>query len=279
MKSNLKTNPTNPYRMRTAVMNQCGRSLRKFAIAPPSAFRALLICMLLCCLQTVMADNHDVGMLSYQLSSANDTATVVGFTQSLTEGTALEVPQTINVNGTTYTVTALNANCLSTENGCPLLGSITLPSTVKTIGENAFKGQSMLTSVNFPYVETITGGAFSGCTSLKEATLGIYTTVIGTNKNYAIFDNDVPLDKLTLTRAETDKSTNDKDDVKGIIFQSLTNLKELHLPALKTLNWRGDFNNYKALTTIDAPLLENIPSETFISCDELDSVYLLSLRK
>lgn len=168
-----------------------------------------------------MADNYDVGMLSYQLSSANDTATVVGFTQSLTEGTALEVPQTINVNGTTYTVTALNANCLSTENGCPLLGSITLPSTVKTIGENAFKGQSKLTSVNFPDVETIVGGAFSGCTSLKEASLGIYSTVKGQDNNKFIFDNNVPLEKLTLSRAETDKSTNDKDDVKGIIFQSL----------------------------------------------------------
>lgn len=40
-------------------MNLCGRTLRKFAIALPSAFRALFICMLLCCLQTVMADNHD----------------------------------------------------------------------------------------------------------------------------------------------------------------------------------------------------------------------------
>lgn len=35
MMSNLKTNPTNPYRTRTAVMNLCGGSLRKFAITPP----------------------------------------------------------------------------------------------------------------------------------------------------------------------------------------------------------------------------------------------------
>lgn len=35
MMRNLKTHPTNPYRTRTAVMNLCGRSLRKFAITPP----------------------------------------------------------------------------------------------------------------------------------------------------------------------------------------------------------------------------------------------------
>ena len=237
--------------------------------------------MLFITLGTPADDYKEVGQLRYQCNSDDNTATLVqvSSTSTLSEGAALTIPKTIDVDGTTYTVTALNANCLSTENGCPLLGSITLPSTVKTIGENAFKGQSKLTSVNFPDVETIVGGAFSGCTSLKEASLGIYSTVKGQDNNKFIFDNNVPLEKLTLSRAETDKSTNDKDDVKGIIFQSLTNLKELYLPALKTLNWRGDFNNYKALTTIDAPLLENIPSETFISCDELDSVYLPGVKE
>ncbi len=239
--------------------------------------------MLFITLGTRADDYKEVGHLGYLCNSDNKTATLVTASVNnvpkLTEGAALTIPETIDVDGTIYTVTALYANCLSTSAGCPLLSSITLPSTVKTIGENAFKGQSMLTSVNFPDVETIVGGAFSGCTSLKEAYLGIYTTVNSTDGYFSIFDNDVPLDKLTLSRAETDKSIHDKDDVKGIIFQSLTNLKELHLPALKTLKWRGDFNNYKALTTIDAPLLENIPSETFISCDELDSVYLPGVKE
>ena len=249
--------------------------------APPSCLRILLVCaMLFITLGTRADDYKEVGQLRYQCNSDNKTATLVqvSSTSKPAEGTALIIPETIDVDGTTYTVTALNANCLSTENGCPLLGSITLPSTVKTIGENAFKGQTMLTSVNFPYVETIAGGAFSGCTSLKEAYLGIYTTVTGQDNKF-IFDTDGPLEKLTLSRAETDKSINDNDDVKGFDFPPLTNLKELHLPALKTLIWRGDFDNYKALTTIDAPLLENIPSQTFISCDELDSVYLPSVKE
>lgn len=267
------------YHSPAAKARHCSKGFTQFA--PPSCLRVLLVCaMLFITLGTRADDYKEVGQLRYQCNSDNKTATLfnVSSTSKPAEGAALTIPETIVVDGTTYTVTALNANCLSTENGCPLLGSITLPSTVKTIGENAFKGQSKLTSVNFPDVETITGGAFSGCTSLKEATLGIYSTVKGQDNKF-IFDNDVPLEKLTLSRAETDKSTNDKDDVKGIIFQSLTNLKELHLPALKTLIWRGDFNNYKALTTIDAPLLENIPSQTFISCDELDSVYLPSVKE
>ena len=249
--------------------------------APPSCLRILLVCaMLFITLGTRADDYKEVGHLGYLCNSEEKTATLVqvSSTSKPAEGAALTIPETIDVDGTTYTVTALNANCLSTSAGCPLLSSITLPSTVKTIGANAFKGQSKLTSVNFPDIETIGEGAFAGCTSLKEAYLGIYTTVKSTDGYFSIFDNDVPLDKLTLSRAETDKSIHDKDDVKGVIFQYLTNLKELHLPALKTLKWSGAFNNYKALTTIDAPLLENIKTGTFSNCNNLDSVYLPSVK-
>ncbi len=242
-----------------------------------------MVCaMLFITLGTRADDYKEVGHLGYLCNSDNKTATLVTASVNdvpkLTEGAALTIPETIEVGGTTYTVTTLYASCLSTSAGCPLLKSITLPSTVKTIGENAFKGQSMLTSVNFPDVETIGEGAFAGCTSLKEALLGIYTTVKSTDGYFSIFDNDVPLETLTLSRAETDKSIHDKDDVKGVIFQYLTNLKELHLPALKTLKWSGAFNNYKALTTIDAPLLENIKTGTFTNCNNLDSVYLPSVK-
>ena len=283
MMSNLKTNPTNPYRTRTAVMNLCGKSLRKFAITPPSAIRALLICMLLCCLQTVMADNHDVGMLRYQLSSTNDTATVVGFTSSLTEGTALEVPQTIEVDGTTYTVTALADNCLNvTDKKCPLLASVTLPTTVKYIGKYAFRGQSKLTSVSFPDVDVIHTGAFYGCTSLKEALLGMTTTVVekeGDTYLY-MFSDDVPLTKLTLSRAKTDKANSDKASTVGVFinFAVLKQLKELHLPEFTQLKYQGNFYGAKALEVFDAPKLENVKTSTFDGCTSLKRLILPSVK-
>lgn len=126
--------------------------------APPSCLRILLVCAMLFITLGTRASSSgykEVGHLGYLYDSDNKTATLVtakvNDVPKLTEGAELTIPEKIDVDGTTYTVTALNANCLSTENGCPLLGSITLPSTVKTIGENAFKGQSKLTSVNFPY--------------------------------------------------------------------------------------------------------------------------------
>lgn len=281
--SNLKTNPTNPYRTRTAVMNLCGGSLRKFAITPPSAFRALLICMLLCCLQTVMADNHDVGMLSYQLSTTDKAASVVGFTSSLTEGTALEVPQSIEVDCTTYTVTALADNCLNvTDKSCPLLASVTLPTTVKYIGKYAFRGQSKLTSVSFPDVDVIHTGAFYGCTSLKEALLGMTTTVVEKegDKYLSVFSDDVPLTKLTLSRAKTDKGIRDNASTVGIYinFAVLKQLKELHLPEFTQLKYQGNFYGAKALEVFDAPKLENVKTSTFGGCTSLKRLILPSVK-
>ena len=283
MMSNLKTNLINPYRTRTAVMNLCGRSLRKFVIAPPSAFRALLICMLLCCLQTAMADNHDVGMLSYQLSTTDKTATVVGFTSSLTEGTTLEVPQTIDVDGTTYTVTALADNCLNvTDNKCPLLASVTLPTTVKNIGKYAFRGQSKLTSVSFPDVDVIHTGAFYGCTSLTEALLGMTTTVIEKEgDNYlSVFSGDVPLTKLTLSRAKMDKASDGEASTVGIFidFEVLKQLKELHLPEFTHLNFEKNFYGAKALEVFDAPKLENVKTQSFDGCTSLKQLFLPSVK-
>lgn len=230
-----------------------------------------------------MADNHDVGMLSYQLSSANDTATVVGFTSSLTEGTALEVPQTIDVDGTTYTVTALADNCLNvTDKSCPLLASVTLPTTVKYIGKYAFRGQSKLTSVNFPDVDVIHTGAFYGCTSLTEALLGMTTTVVEKegDKYLSMFSDDVPLTKLTLSRAETDKGIHDKASTVGIYinFAVLKQLKELHLPEFTQLKYKGDFYGAKALEVFDAPKLENVKESTFDKCTSLKRLILPSVK-
>ena len=123
--------------------------------APPSCLRILLVCaMLFITLGTRADDYKEVGQLGYLCNRDNKTATLVTASVNdvpkLTEGAALTIPETIDVDGTPYTVTTLNDNCLSTSAGCPLLSSITLPSTVKTIGANAFKGQSKLTSVYFP---------------------------------------------------------------------------------------------------------------------------------
>ena len=55
--------------------------------------------------------------------------------------------------------------------GCSSLTSVTIPNSVRTIGNYAFSGCSSLTSVTIPSSVTEIGdGAFSGCKNVKQIT-------------------------------------------------------------------------------------------------------------
>ena len=105
---------------------------------------------------------------------------------------ALEIPATVEHNGTTYTVTALSWGAFygcaaltsvtipegitdilpSTFHGCAALETVALPSTLLTIQNYAFNGCSALTTINLPEgLVSIGNFSFQRCTSLTTLTL------------------------------------------------------------------------------------------------------------
>ena len=105
---------------------------------------------------------------------------------------AYPIPETVEHEGVTYTVTAIGASAF---NGCTGLTSFEIPATVTTIGASAFRGCTGITSAVIPdgirvlppYIfrecsslasislpeglEVIFGYAFSNCPSLTELTI------------------------------------------------------------------------------------------------------------
>lgn len=90
---------------------------------------------------------------------------------------ALTIPSSVTYNGTTYTVTSIGYNAFR---NCTGLTSVTIPSSVTMIDGQAFLKCSGLTSVTIPSSVTSIGGrAFSGCSGLTSVTIPNSVTTIG----------------------------------------------------------------------------------------------------
>ena len=126
-------------------------------------FLSLAVMMLLVC-GTASAYSFKSGSLCYNIVSGTNNVRVTyekWATPSYNNlSGAITVPQTVKNGSKTYTVVGVETNTFS---GCPVT-SVSLPSTVKTIGSDAFGQCSELTSVNIPDgVTVISEYCFSAC--------------------------------------------------------------------------------------------------------------------
>ena len=94
--------------------------------------------------------------------------------QGLTTAT---IPETVNYNGTTYSVTSIGEYAFMY---CSSLTSINIPNSVTSIGWSAFANCSSLTSITIPNsVTSIGSSAFNGCSSITSITIPNSVTSIG----------------------------------------------------------------------------------------------------
>ena len=109
-----------------------------------------MLTVLLALVAGTMCAKVKIGNLNYNLDAAKKTATVVSNLQNNSNYVgleAVEIPATVQNNGTTYTVTSLGEGAFEE---CKTLTSVKLPDCIKKIGESAFEGCTELESINFP---------------------------------------------------------------------------------------------------------------------------------
>ena len=140
-------------------------------------------------------DNEDVDAvvdgIAYKIENLEElTLSVVPKTIPSTYSGSITIPSTVNINGKSFTVTSVYYEAFY---GCSIT-SVTLPSTLKVIGQRAFRECSLLKSVLIPSsvteircaafyqsglekitipstVEIIGLGAFEDCKNLKSVTI------------------------------------------------------------------------------------------------------------
>lgn len=102
---------------------------------------------------------HSWGGTKNVTFSLNEDGKTVSVYSIYMNETATKIPSSIKVNGKSYKVTSIGAYA----NGGTKLKSITIPSTVTTIGEKAFKGAKNLKTININgNIKSVGENAFQG---------------------------------------------------------------------------------------------------------------------
>ncbi|MCQ2259309.1 MAG: leucine-rich repeat domain-containing protein [Bacteroidaceae bacterium] len=117
--------------------------------------------------------------VSYKLKGAQ--AIVTGMNMSYT---SVKIPASFTYAGTKYTVVGIADGAFKTTDGQKIT-SITLPSTITTIGNNAFYNCKLLTSITLPSsLQKIGTNAFYNNDGLKSLTIPASVTTINANAFY-----------------------------------------------------------------------------------------------
>ena len=161
------------------------------------------------------------------------------------------------------TVTTIGVDAFS---GCNNLTNITIPNSVKGIYDHAFKGCKSLTNITIPSSVTKMGNSvFSNCYNLTNVTVENGMTFLGN----ATFSNCGKLTSITLpdTLTSIGEST----------FENCTNLKNIVIPGGVTGISNTAFSNCTNLTSLTLPDgLTDIGIGAFINCTRLTSITIPS---
>ncbi len=146
--------------------------------------------------------------------------------------------------------------------GCAGLESITLPGTVKTIGNNAFNGCIGLTDMIIPEgVTSIDTAAFYGCTGLADVTLPSTLKTIGE----WVFIDCTGLTDVTVPQGVT--------SIGNMAFSGCTGLESITIPTSVTTMGYRVFENCTSLERVEIPYqVTSIGNMTFSGCTSLTSV-------
>ncbi|MDO4306690.1 MAG: leucine-rich repeat protein, partial [Eubacteriales bacterium] len=149
---------------------------------------------------------------------------------------------------------------------CSSLRSVTIPSSVTSIGESAFEYCSSLRSVTIPSsVTSIESRVFENCSSLSSVTIPSSVTSIGANA----FSNCSSLNSVTIPSSVT--------SIRDGAFSGCSSLSSVTIPSSVTWIGAAVFANCSSLSSVTIPSsVTSIEFYAFVNCSSLSSVTIPS---
>ena len=153
--------------------------------------------------------------------------------------------------------------------------AVSLPTSVKEIGREAFAGHSELVKVQIPgYVERIDSNAFNGCSSLETIAIPDTVTAIGNGafagcsslksislgKKFKTLGNGVFADCVSLTSASVSRDNTEYSYEDGVIYSKDKKIAYAMLPGYES-------DTYRMPSSV-----EEIKSNAFWGCQKLKKV-------
>ena len=175
------------------------------------------------------------------------------------------IPKSFTYNGITYNVTSIKGGAFYE---CNNLTSVTIPNTVKTIGDCAFYACTQLSSAIIGNnVKEIGEQAFWDCTALTSVTIPKSVTII---KKFA-FEGCTGLTSIALSNGLT--------KIEEATFYDCHNLSSVTIPNSVTIIEMEAFTNCSGLTSITIPnSVTSIGEAAFYGCSGLTQVYITDLE-
>ncbi len=207
------------------------------------------------------------------LSASGEECRIVGLNTFIADG-KLEIPETIKGQKVTE-IDGLNDTSSGSAKVHTELRELTIPSSVKTVGEGAFSGMSGLKKVTFPQnnLEEIGDAAFAGCTSLTECPIGANVRTLG----HDVFSGCTSLQAYTVEAGSTAFYAED-----GVLYSavdrrliSYPNGKKgtsFTVPDATVQIGAGAFAGNENLQTINLNRVTYLDSLAFAECKNLKTV-------
>ena len=195
--------------------------------------------------------------LNYKILSETDHTVEVG--RNGDASGAITIPSFVTMNGSRYVVTSIGDDAFG---GCTILTSVTIPNSVTSIGNYAFTECRSLTSVTIPNsVTKIGNSAFKFCNSLTSVTIPNSVTSIGDE----VFMCCNSLTSVTIPNSVT--------SLGNYAFAYCTSLNSVTIPNSVSSIGVAAFMECSSLTSISIPnSVNSIGDAAFMECSSLTSI-------